>query len=110
MLLKKKLSHRPVEVVGSYLYLGVTFSARSGKFLMTHVAKDILTIGCASLSLLQRRCHPAYFQELWTKEWLFNSFVTHFLMYVSMVWAARLPPLIWAQLEGPLVMILSHQL
>ena len=51
------VSHKLVEVVGSYVYLGVTFSARSGKFPMTHAAKDRLTRGYASLSLLERQCH-----------------------------------------------------
>ena len=50
-----------VEVVGSYVYLGVTFCARSGKFLMTQATKDRLTRGYASLSLLERQCHQAYF-------------------------------------------------
>ena len=47
------LSHRPVEVVGLYVYLGVTFNARSGKFSMTLAAKDRLTRGYVSFSLLE---------------------------------------------------------
>ena len=57
------LSHKPVEVVGSYVYMGVTFSACSSKFSMTQETKDRLTRGCASLSLLERQCHQVYFKE-----------------------------------------------
>ena len=104
------ISHSPVEVVGSYVYLGVTFSARSGKFSMTQAAKDRLTRGHASLSLLERQCHQAHFQEPRTKGWLFDSLVTPSLMYASAVWAPGLPSFMWTQLERPLVMMLSRQL
>ena len=104
------LSHRPVEVVGSYVYLGVTFSACSCKFLMTQAGKDRLTRGYASLSLLERQCHQAYFQEPRTKGWFFDSLVTSSLMYASVVWAPCLPSLMSMQLERPLVTMLSCQL
>ena len=39
------LSNRRVEVVGSYVYLGITFTARAGKFSMTQATKDRLTKG-----------------------------------------------------------------
>ena len=104
------LSDKLVEVVGSYVYLGVTFSARSGKFSMTQAAKDRLTRGYASLSLLERQCHHAYFQEPQTKGWLFDALVTPSLMYASIVWAPGLPSFMWTQLERPLVMMLSRQL
>ena len=60
------LSNRQVEVVRSYVYLGVTFSA--------------------SLSLLEKQCHQAYFQEPRTKRWFVNALVTPSLIYVTMVW------------------------
>ena len=104
------ISHSPVEVVGSYVYLGVTFSARSCKFFMTRATKDRVTRGHASLALLERQCHQAYFQEPQTKGWLFDSLVTPSLMYASVVWAPGLPSFMWMQLERPLVMMLSCQL
>ena len=81
------ISHSLVEVVRLYVYLRVTFSARSSKFSMTQATKDRLTRGYASLRLLVRQCHQKYFQEPRTKGWLFDSLVTPSLMYTSMVWA-----------------------
>ena len=104
------LSNKQVEVVGSYVYLGITFTARVGKFSMTQAAKDRLTKGYASLSLLERQCHQAHFQEPRTKGWLFDSLVTPSLMYASVVWAPGLSPSTWNQLERPLVMMLSRQI
>ena len=57
------LSHRQVEEVGSYAYLGITFNACSSKFSMTHENEDRLIRGYASLSLLERQSHQRYFQE-----------------------------------------------
>ena len=85
-------SHRPVEVVGSYIYLGVTFNPHLGKVLITHASKDRLTRGYASLLLLETQCHQTYFQNPRTKRWLFNLLVTPFLMNASMIWALGLPP------------------
>ena len=82
----------------------------SGKFLMTQAVGDRLTRGHASLSLLKRQCLQAYFQEPWTKGWLFDSLVTPSCMYASVVWALGLPSFMWTQLEGPLVIMLSRQL
>ena len=104
------ISHSPVEVVGSYVYLGVTFSACSGKFSMTQAVKDRLTRGHTSLALLETQCHQAYFQEPRTKGWLSDSLVTPSLMYASVVWAPGLPSFMWTQLERPLVTMLSRQL
>ena len=99
---------KKLEVVSSYVYLGVTFTARVGKFSMTQAAKDRLTKGYASLSLLERQCHQAHFQEPRTKAWLFDTIVTPSLMYVALVWTPGLPTHIWTQLERPLVMMLSR--
>ena len=67
------LSNRKVEVVRSYVYLGVTFSASPGKLFMIGVAKNRLTRGYASLSL--------------TKRWLFDALVTPSLkFYAPVVW------------------------
>ena len=41
---------------------------------------------------------------------LFDSLVTPPLMYALVVWAPRLPSSMWAQLERPLVMMLSCEL
>ena len=49
-------------------------------------------------------------QEPQTKGWLFDSLVTPFLLYASVVWAPGLPSFMWTQLERPLVTMLSCQL
>ena len=43
-----------VEIVGSYVYLGITFTATQGKFSMTQAARDRLTRGYAALGALER--------------------------------------------------------
>ena len=45
----------------------VTCSALLGRFLMIQEAKDRVTRGYASFSLLERQCHHTYFQEQRTK-------------------------------------------
>ena len=49
-----------------------------------------------------------HFQEPQTKGWLFNSLVTHSLVYVVVIWAPRLPPSMWKQFEKQLVTMISH--
>ena len=71
----------PVEIVTSYVYLGVTFSTAATHFTMGSAAQDRLTRGYAALAMLERRCHQAHFQEPHTKGWLFDSLVTPSLMY-----------------------------
>ena len=99
-----------VEIVGSYVYLGVTFTATQGKFSMTQAAKDKLTRGYAALGALERQCHQAHFQEPRTKGWLFDTLVTPALMYSSSVWGPGLTAGIWSQSERPQVMMLARMI
>lgn len=50
-----------VEVVTSYVYLGVTFSAAATRFTMGSAARARLTRGYAALAMLERQCHQAHF-------------------------------------------------
>ena len=65
-----------VEIVGSYVYLGITFTATQGKFSMAQAARDRLTRGYAALGALERQCHQAHFQEPRTNGWFFDTLVT----------------------------------
>jgi hypothetical protein len=86
------LSNKHIEVVGSYVYVGVTFEACSGKFSMSQASKDRLVKGYVYLSLLERQCHQAYLQELRTKGWLFYSLVTPSLIVRSNNLVPRVVP------------------
>ena len=77
-----------VEIIRSYVYLGITFTARVGK-----------GFGIASFSLLKRQCHQVYFQEPQTKGWLFYLLMTTCLKYGAVVWALGLSPCMWIQSE-----------
>ena len=46
-----------VDVVTSYVYLGVTFTSLPGPFTMRQVAPNRLTQGYAALAMLERRYH-----------------------------------------------------
>ena len=95
------LASGQVEIVGSYVYLGVTFTATQGRFSMTQAARDRLTRGYAALGALERQCHQAHFQEPRTKGWLFDTLVTPALMLYSSVWGPGLTAAIWSQIERP---------
>ncbi|MCO5562022.1 hypothetical protein L7F22_015648 [Adiantum nelumboides] len=43
-----------IEIIGSYVYLGVTFTAASGVFSMAQAARDRLTRGYSALALMER--------------------------------------------------------
>ena len=98
----------PVEVVTSYVYLGVTFTSRQGPFSMAQAATDRLTRGYAALAMLERRCHQAHFQEPRTKGWLFDTLVTPALMYAAAVWAPGLTDSQWARIERPQICMISR--
>ena len=85
-----------VDVVTSYVYLGVTFTSLPGPFTMRQAATDRLTRGYAALAMLERRCHQAHFQEPRAKGWLFDTLVTPALMYSAVVWAPGLIADQWA--------------
>ncbi|MCO5612736.1 hypothetical protein L7F22_067005 [Adiantum nelumboides] len=46
-----------IEVVESYVYLGITFTARTGRFSMAQSARDRITRAYAALAMLERGCH-----------------------------------------------------
>ena len=98
----------PVEIVTSYVYLGVTFSTAATHFTMGSAAQDRLTRGYAALAMLERRCHQAHFQEPRTKGWLFDSLVTPSLMYAAAVWGPGLATQWWTQLERPQIIMFSR--
>ena len=104
------LANGQVEIVGSYVYLGVTFTATQGRFSMTQAARDRLTRGYAALGALERQCHQAHFQEPRTKGWLFDTLVTPALMYSSSVWGPGLTDAIWNQIERPQVLMLAKMI
>ena len=97
-----------VEVVTSYVYLGVTFTSRQGPFSMAQAATDRLTRGYSALAMLERRCHQAHFQEPRTKGWLFDTLVTPALMYAAAVWAPGLTASQWARIERPHICMISR--
>ena len=99
-----------VEIVGSYIYLGITFTATQGKFSMTQAARDRLTRGYAALGALERQCHQAHFQEPRTKGWLFDTLVTPALMYSSSMWGPGLTVDTWSQMERPQVLMLARMI
>ncbi|KAI5054061.1 hypothetical protein GOP47_0031046 [Adiantum capillus-veneris] len=99
-----------VDVVTSYVYLGITFTSLPGPFTMRQAAADRLTRGYAALTMLERRCHQAHFQEPRTKGWLFDTLVTPALMYSAAVWAPGLTDDQWTQLERPQVCMISRLL
>ena len=103
------LSNQQVEVVRSYIHLWVTFNGRLDRFSMTQATKDRLTRGYMSLSLLERM-PPNILSRALNKGvdlWLISDFC---LIYVVVILALGLPPLMWSQLERPLVMTLSRQI
>ncbi|MCO5598486.1 hypothetical protein L7F22_052583 [Adiantum nelumboides] len=99
-----------IEVTGSYVYLGVTFTAASGTFSMTQAARDRLTRGYASLAMMERQCHQAHFQEPRTKGWLFDTLVTPALMYASPIWGPGLADSVWTQIERPHIIMISRMI
>ena len=99
-----------IEVVTSYVYLGVTFVSLPGLFSMHQAATDRLTRGYAALATLERRCHQAHFQEPRTKGWLFDTLVTPALMYAAAVWAPGLTETQWRQVERPQICMISRLL
>ncbi|MCO5558046.1 hypothetical protein L7F22_011621 [Adiantum nelumboides] len=64
-----------IEIIGSYVYLGMTFTATSGAFSMAQAARDRLTRGYSALAQMERECHQAHFQEPRTKGWPFDTLV-----------------------------------
>ncbi|MCO5549866.1 hypothetical protein L7F22_003340 [Adiantum nelumboides] len=97
-----------VEVVDSYVYLGVTFKGTTGRFSMAEAARDRFMRGYAALAMLERRCHQAHFQESRTKGWLFDTLVTPAMMYGAVIWAPgkvvyiqrTLPLVRWAEVAS----------
>ncbi|KAH6554830.1 hypothetical protein KP509_1Z303800 [Ceratopteris richardii] len=97
-----------IEVVTSYVYLGVTFTSLPGPFSMRQAATDRLTHGYAALAMLERRCHQAHFQEPRTKGWLFDTLVRPAMMYAATVWAPGLTVTQWSAIERPQVRMISR--
>lgn len=53
---------------------------------MTHATRDTVTQGYATLIILGRQCHHAYFQEPHSKGgWLFDILVTSAFMYATAI-------------------------
>ena len=99
-----------VEVVDSYVYLGITFASTAGRFSMARAATNRLTRGYAALAMLERQCHQAHFQKPRTKVWLFDTLVTPALMYAAAVWALGLSASSWTQIERLQVLMLSRMI
>ncbi|MCO5577073.1 hypothetical protein L7F22_030895 [Adiantum nelumboides] len=97
-----------IEITGSYVYLGVTFTAASGAFSMTQAARDRLTRGYSAHSQMERECHQAHFQEPRTKGWLFDTLVTPALMYEAAIWGPGLTDATWTLIERPQVLMISR--
>ena len=64
-----------VEVLGSYVYLGITFKGTLRRFSMAKSTKDKVTRGYATFETLEHQCHQAHFQEPRTRGWLFDTLV-----------------------------------
>ena len=79
-----------MKVADSYVYLGINFTARSGKFSMIQATRDRTTRAFVALAMLERGCHQTHFQEPRTKGWLFDTLVTRALLYAALVWAPGL--------------------
>ncbi|MCO5546768.1 hypothetical protein L7F22_000204 [Adiantum nelumboides] len=97
-----------IEITGSYVYLGLTFTAASGAFSMTQAARDRLTKGYSALALMERQCHQAHFQEPRTKGWLFDTLVTPALMYGAALWGPGLAASTWTLVERPQILMISR--
>ncbi|KAH7307766.1 hypothetical protein KP509_22G076800 [Ceratopteris richardii] len=98
----------PIEVVGSYVYSGVTFTAASGVFSMSQAARDRITCGYTALALMERQCHQAYFQEPRTKGSLFDTLVKPALMYGAAIWGPGLATSVWIALERPEILMIAR--
>ena len=99
-----------IEIADSYVYLGITFTARSGRFSMTQAARDRTTRAFAALAMLERGCHQTHFQEPRTKGWLFDTLVTPALLYAAPVWAPGLSGQSWSRIERPHILMLSRMI
>ena len=99
-----------VEVVDSYVYLGITFASPPRRVTMAQAARDRLTRGYAALALLERQCHQAHFQEPRMKVWLFDTLVNPALMYASAIWPPELRVSTWTQIERSQVIMLSRMI
>ncbi|MCO5574914.1 hypothetical protein L7F22_028709 [Adiantum nelumboides] len=99
-----------IEVVKSYVYLGITFTARTGRFSMAKATWDRTTRAYAALAMLERGCHKTHLQEPRTKGWLFNTLVTPALLYAAPVWTPGLSKQVWSRLERPQILLLARMI
>jgi len=97
-----------VDIVHSYVYLGVTFTGP--RFSMVPAADARLTRGYAALALLEKQCFQAHFQEPRTKHWLFDTLVTPALMYGAPLWGPDVSDEGWRKIERPQVMMISRMI
>lgn len=94
-----------VEVVSTYVYLGVTFTGPI--FTMNPTAMACLAKGHASLSRLER--FQAHFQDPGTKCLLFDTLVRPAAMYGAF-WGPGLPNREWSRIERLQILMCSRMI
>ena len=70
----------------------------------------INTLRYAALAILEWHATISTIKDPYTKLWLFNIMVTHALMYGLTIWAPSIPLYTWAQIENPVVLMLSQRI